>query len=147
MANTRKAHLPKRFHSAVLKWRQTYLPDYDFLLDNWDKYFPRDQQFELCAYRELGMCTEIECGEMVGQPKFQRSSEMVEKQSGHLLGAIRAQASTEFGSIQQHQLPEAAGNTATAKRDPKGERLGLEPDVTQRNRPRESPRERHRDSQ
>lgn len=104
MGNTRKAHLPKKFHSAVVKWRQTYLPDYDFLLDNWEKYFPRDQRFELCAYRELGMCTEIECGEMKGQPKFQRSSEMVEKQSGHLLGAIRAQASTEFGSIQQHQL-------------------------------------------
>ena len=104
MARTRKTHLPQKFHRAVLKWRETYLPDYDFLLDNWDKYFPRDQRFELCAYRELGMCGEIECGEMKGQPKFQQAGEMVEKQSGHLLGAIRAQASTEFGSIQQHQL-------------------------------------------
>jgi len=99
-----KTYLPKKFHDAVVKWRETYLPDYDFLLEHWDKYFPKDQQFELCAFRELGMCNEIECGEMKGRPKFTRSADMEVKQSGHLLGALKAQASTEFGSIQQHQL-------------------------------------------
>ncbi len=102
--STTKTHLPKRYHDAVVKWRETFLPDYDFLLDNWDKYFPKDRKFELCAYREMGMCGEIECGEAKGKPKFNRACEMAAEQSGHLLGAIRAQASTEFGSIQQHQL-------------------------------------------
>lgn len=99
-----KTHLPSKFHDAVVKWRETYLPDYDFLLEHWDKYFPKDQQFELCVFRELGMCTEIECGEKKGQPKFSRAADMEVKQGGHLLSAIKAQASTEFGSIQQHQL-------------------------------------------
>lgn len=96
--------IPRSFHSAVLKWSETYLPDLDLLLDRWDKYFPRDQKYRLCAYRELGMCDEIECGVMKGQKKFQRAKEMDPAQAAHLLGAIRAQASTEFGSIQQHQL-------------------------------------------
>ncbi len=100
----RKAHLAPRYHSAVLKWKETFLPDYDFLLENWDKYFPKDDRFQLCAFRELGMCDRIECGEMVGQPKFTRARQLKESQAAHLLGAIRAQASTEFGSIQQHQL-------------------------------------------
>jgi 1,2-phenylacetyl-CoA epoxidase catalytic subunit len=100
----RTTSLPKSFHDAVVRWREAFLPDYDFLLDNWDKHFPNDPKFELCAYRQLGMCTEIECGELKGKPKYQRAAEMVPEQAHHLLGAIRAQASTEFGSIQQHRL-------------------------------------------
>ncbi len=99
-----KSHLPPKFHRAVEKWRQTFLPDYDFLLENWDKHFPKDDRFELCAFRELGICGEIECGELKGQPKFTRAAGLEDKQAAHVLGAVRAQASTEFGSIQQHQL-------------------------------------------
>jgi 1,2-phenylacetyl-CoA epoxidase catalytic subunit len=97
-------NLPKRFHDAVVKWRETYLPDYDFLIENWDKHFPNDPEFQLCAYRQLGMCSEIECGELKGRPKAARACEMLPEQAHHLVGAIRAQASTEFGSIQQHRL-------------------------------------------
>ena len=96
--------MPKQFHDAVLKWKDAYLPDYEFLLENWEKHFPREPRFELCAYRELGMCTEIECGDMKGQPKYTRAGAMQGEQAHHLYGAIRAQASTEFGSIQQHRL-------------------------------------------
>jgi 1,2-phenylacetyl-CoA epoxidase catalytic subunit len=96
--------MPKQFHDAVLKWKDAYLPDYEFLLENWDKHFPREPRFELCAYREMGMCTEIECGDMKGKPKYTKAAAMQEEQAHHLYGAIRAQASTEFGSIQQHRL-------------------------------------------
>ncbi|HYO14439.1 MAG TPA: Phenylacetic acid catabolic protein [Thermoanaerobaculia bacterium] len=102
--NTRTTTLPKRFHEAVLKWKDTYLSDYDYLLENWQKHFPNEPQFQLCAYREMGMCTEIECGTMKGKPKFTRAADMLPEQAHHLHGAIRAQASTEFGSIQQHRL-------------------------------------------
>jgi 1,2-phenylacetyl-CoA epoxidase catalytic subunit len=99
----RSATLPKPYHDAVVRWRETYLTDYDFLIENWDHYFPTDSPFELCAYRELGVCREIECGEKAGKPKYTRAGEMAEEQAGHVLGIIRAQASTEFGSIQQHR--------------------------------------------
>src|SRR5262245_4769606 len=102
--SVRTASLPKHFHDAVVKWRDTYLPEYGFLVDNWEKHFPHEPKFQLCAFRELGMCTEIECGEFKGKPKYQQACEMVPEQAHHLLGAIRAQASTEFGSIQQHRL-------------------------------------------
>ncbi|MDX1502815.1 MAG: Phenylacetic acid catabolic protein [Thermoanaerobaculia bacterium] len=102
--STTKTQIPKPFHQAVLKWRETYLPDYDYLLDHWDRFFPKDPRFELCAYREMGLCDEIECGALKGRKKFTRAADMEEAQCGHLLGAVRAQASTEFGSIQQHQL-------------------------------------------
>jgi len=99
-----KTHIPKKFHDAVIKWRETFLPDYGFLMDNWDKHFPKEQRFEACAFRELGICDEIECGDLKGKPKFTRARDLEPSQAAHLLGAIRAQASTEFGSIQQHRL-------------------------------------------
>jgi len=101
---TTKTHLPKQFHSAVIKWRETFLPDYPFLMDSWEKHFPKEPRFEACAFREVGMCDEVECGDLIGQPKAKKASELDPKQAAHLLGAIRAQASTEFGSIQQHRL-------------------------------------------
>ncbi len=100
----RSEKIPKKYHDAVVRWRETYLPDYDLLIENWDRFFPKDPEFKLCAFRQLGMCSEVECGDKKGQPKATKPSELDEDQGAHLLGAIRAQASTEFGSIQQHQL-------------------------------------------
>ena len=102
--STRKTHIPQHLHNAVVKWRETFLPDYEYLIDNWDRFFPNDRPYELCAYRELGMCDEIECGAKKGQPKATRARDLDGGAGHHLLGAIKAQASTEFGSIQQHQL-------------------------------------------
>lgn len=96
--------LPKNFHQAVEDWRDTFLPDYGFLLESWEKHFPKEPMFKLCAYREMGVCGNVECGEKKGQPKATKPSELDEDQARYLLGAIRAQASTEFGSIQQHRL-------------------------------------------
>ncbi len=101
---TREAVLPGNFHAAVEKWRDTFIPDFDFLMENWDRHFPREPRFKLCAFRELGICNEIECGDDTGKNKFTRPEELGERRAHHLLGAIRAQASTEFGSIQQHRL-------------------------------------------
>lgn len=101
---TTTTEIPKKFHDAVLKWRETYLPDFDYLMENWDRFFPRDDKYRLCAYRECGMPCSIECGDDVGKPKFTRACEMKPEAAHHLVAAIRAQASTEFGSIQQHQL-------------------------------------------
>ena len=104
MANMTTTELPKRYHDAVVRWRQTYLPDYDYLIANWDRFFPRDPEFRLCAYREQGMPCSIEVGQDQGKPKAERACEMRPEAAQHLIAAIRAQASTEFGSIQQHQL-------------------------------------------
>lgn len=101
--STRSALLPKKYHNAVLRWKDTFLPDWDYLMEHWDEHFPKET-YELCAYRELGMCSEIEVGKDQGKPKYQRASEMAPEQVSHVYGAIRAQASTEFGSIQQHRL-------------------------------------------
>ena len=51
--------LEKKYHDAVEHWRRHYLKDYDSLLENWEKYFPQDEPFCLCAKMEIGMPEDI----------------------------------------------------------------------------------------
>jgi 1,2-phenylacetyl-CoA epoxidase catalytic subunit len=104
--------LEKKYHDAVEHWRRHWVPDYDQLLEQWDRYFPKDEPFCLCAKMELGTPDTITVGEQTGEKKRLAPNQLTEEQAHHLLAIIRAQASTEFGSIQQH-----AGTLARAQDD------------------------------
>jgi 1,2-phenylacetyl-CoA epoxidase catalytic subunit len=95
--------LPKKYHDAVLHWQRHNFPDYDLLPENWQKYFPNDPEFCLCTKLELGMDETIQVGEHAGEKRRETPRELGEEPAKHLLAIIRAQASTEFGSIQQHE--------------------------------------------
>lgn len=97
------AELPKRYHSAVEHWRRHNFKDYPKLLEDWEKYFPTDEKFCLCSKMEVGTPDVIEIGEQKGEKKRIKPDELTEDQAKHLLAIIKAQASTEFGSIQQHE--------------------------------------------
>ena len=94
--------LPKKYHDAVEHWRRHHFKDYETLLDSWEKYFPKDEKFCLCAKMELGTPDVIHIGAQKGEAKRHNPDELTEEQAHHLLAIIKAQASTEFGSIQQH---------------------------------------------
>ncbi|MEK7836770.1 MAG: hypothetical protein AAB328_02185, partial [candidate division NC10 bacterium] len=94
--------LEKRYHGAVEHWARHNFKDYQTLLDQWEKYFPTDERFCLCAKMELGTPDVVQIGEHKGEKKRLEPEQLSEEEAGHLLAIIRAQASTEFGSIQQH---------------------------------------------
>jgi len=94
--------LEKKYHSAVEHWSNHHFKDYPVLLDQWDKYFPTDEKFCLCAKMEVGTSDLIQVGDQKGEKKRENPDELTEEQAHHLLAIIKAQASTEFGSIQQH---------------------------------------------
>jgi 1,2-phenylacetyl-CoA epoxidase catalytic subunit len=96
--------LEKKYHSAVEHWRRHWMPDYDTLLGSWEKYFPKDETFCLCAKMELGTPDTVSIGEHRGEKKRLQPDQLTEDEAKHLLAIIRAQASTEFGSIQQHSV-------------------------------------------
>ncbi|MHC4956671.1 MAG: Phenylacetic acid catabolic protein [Planctomycetota bacterium] len=98
-----KTYIPKKFHEAVVKWQEMFIPDYPFLIENWKGYFPHQPTFELCAFHDCSVCPNIEVGQDEGKPKFTSATEMNKEQADHLLKAVKAQASTELGSIQQHR--------------------------------------------
>jgi 1,2-phenylacetyl-CoA epoxidase catalytic subunit len=100
--NVENITLEKKYHDAVEHWRRHNLKDYDLLLKNWEKFFPKDEPFCLCAKMECGTPDTVAVGAHAGEKKRTRPDELSEEEATHLLAIIRAQASTEFGSIQQH---------------------------------------------
>ena len=104
--------LEKKYHDAVEHWRRHWMPDYPLLLAHWDKHFPKDEPFCLCAKMECGTPETVSVGEHAGEKKRLQPDQLTEEEAKHLLAIIRAQASTEFGSIQQH-----SGTLARAQDD------------------------------
>ena len=51
MPEFKTATLPKKYHGAVCKWRDTYIQDYDLLMDNWERFWPKQPKFDLCSER------------------------------------------------------------------------------------------------
>ena len=94
--------LEKKYHGAVEHWQKHNFKDYPVLLENWEKYFPTDEPFCLCAKLEVGTSDLVQIGEHKGEKKRDNPDQLTEEEAGHLLAIVRAQASTEFGSIQQH---------------------------------------------
>ncbi len=94
--------LEKKYHDAVEHWRGHHFKDYETLMSNWEKFFPKDEKFCLCAKMEIGTPDTIHIGEQKGEKKRLEPDQLTEDQARHLLAIIKAQASTEFGSIQQH---------------------------------------------
>ena len=61
--------LEKRYHGAVEHWARHNFKDYQTLLENWDRYFPTDEPFCLCAKLELGTPELVQVGEHQGEKK------------------------------------------------------------------------------
>src|SRR3982074_2100170 len=95
--------LPRQYHEAAPHWQRHNFPDYPRLEEQWDTYFPKDEAFCLCARIQQNMPDQIEVGDRIGQPKAIVPKGLAPRAAEALLAIPRAQASTEFGSIQQHQ--------------------------------------------
>jgi 1,2-phenylacetyl-CoA epoxidase catalytic subunit len=95
--------LPRAYHDAIEHWQRHNFPDYPKLAETWDRFFPKDEPFCLCAKLAPETSDQIEVGDHKGDPKAVEPKALPPEAAQHLLGQIRAQASTEFGSIQQHQ--------------------------------------------
>ncbi len=98
-----KKDMPREYHEAVVHWQKHNFPDYPKLEQLWDRYFPRDEKFCLCAKLADDVSPEIQLGDRKGQAKALTPAQLPQDAAHLLLGQIRAQASTEFGSIQQHE--------------------------------------------
>ncbi len=108
--------IPEKFHSAVLDWQRKNFPEMHFLTDNWDKYFKGQTPFQLTA--RIGSAASIaELGQFAGQAKFERAGDMTGNMFYSAKDIIRAQCSTEFGSIQQHRLTLEGAFSDQAKYD------------------------------
>ncbi len=93
-----------KYHEAVVAWQKKNFPEFDYLQKNWSRYYASQTPFQLFAKIGKLNSEDIGFGRMAGQPRFQNAGDMVGNMFYTARDIIRAQASTELGSIQQHRL-------------------------------------------
>ena len=102
-AYTTETITPK-YHQALVDWQRKNFPELDFLLKNWPKYYPTQTPYQLFAKIGKLNSETINYGRMAGQPRVEHAGEMIGNMFYTARDIIRAQASTELGSIEQHRL-------------------------------------------
>ena len=94
--------LPRRYHDALVDWQRRNCPDLAILQKYWGKYFPENPPFHLSVKVALQKDDVIQVGAFKGQPKISRAGDMKGNMLYSAVRIIKAQCSTELGSIQQH---------------------------------------------
>jgi benzoyl-CoA 2,3-dioxygenase component B len=98
------ATINPKYHQALIGWQKKNFPEIEFLERNWQKYFASQTAFQLYAKIGKLKSDKIEYGKLAGQPRFERAGDMTGNMFYSARDIIKAQCSTELGSIQQHRL-------------------------------------------
>ncbi|HVT45589.1 MAG TPA: Phenylacetic acid catabolic protein [Thermoanaerobaculia bacterium] len=93
-----------KYHEALVDWQKKNFPELTFLEQNWSTYYATQTPYQLVAKIGKLQADTIQFGRMTGKPKVERAGDMVGNMFYSARDIIRAQASTELGSIQQHRL-------------------------------------------
>ncbi|HMG36110.1 MAG TPA: Phenylacetic acid catabolic protein [Blastocatellia bacterium] len=104
MANYRTETITQKYHDAIVDWQVHNFPELEILNKYWDDQFKGVPAFELVAKVGDVKSETVEIGQYAGRKKFQLAREMVGNAFFSARDIIRAQCSTELGSIQQHRL-------------------------------------------
>lgn len=98
----RTAVMEDKLHKAMLSWQKRHFKDYPFLLERWSDHYKTDP-FRLVAKLSPIKSDRIEVGDRKGEPRAGRTRDLDGETLERARGILRAQASTELGSIQQHR--------------------------------------------
>ncbi|HSB11313.1 MAG TPA: Phenylacetic acid catabolic protein [Blastocatellia bacterium] len=93
-----------KYHDAIVDWQAKNFPELDILMKHWDEYFKGVTPFQLLAKVGDVPSDVIELGQYAGKKRFEHAREMVGNAFFSARDIVRAQCSTELGSIQQHRL-------------------------------------------
>lgn len=104
MANYSTTTITKKYHDAIVDWQKKNFPELEILEKHWDDYFKGVPAFELFAKVGDLKSDVVEVGQYAGRKRFEKAREMVGNAFFSARDIVRAQCSTELGSIQQHRL-------------------------------------------
>lgn len=93
-----------KYHRAIVDWQKRYFPELASLEKNWGKYFGKQTPFQLVAKVGKLRSETIAVGRYRGSSYFERAADLAGNMFFTAQGIIKAQCSTELGSIQQHQM-------------------------------------------
>ena len=96
--------ITKKYHDAIEDWQRHNFPELDILTRHWQDYFRGVPEFQLVSKVGDLRSDVIEHGQYAGKKRFEQAKQMVGNAFFSARDIVRAQCSTELGSIQQHRL-------------------------------------------
>ena len=99
MARYTTETITPKFHDALVDWQKRNFPEFEFLEKNWTNHFAKQTPFELVAKIGKLKSDTIDFGRFSGKPRIQTAAEMTGNMFYSARDIIRAQCSTELGSI------------------------------------------------
>jgi 1,2-phenylacetyl-CoA epoxidase catalytic subunit len=104
MANYETTTITRKYHDAIVDWQRKNFPELAILEKHWDEHFKGVPPFQLVAKVGSTKSEIVEVGQYAGRKRFESAKEMVGNAFFSARDIVRAQCSTELGSIQQHTL-------------------------------------------
>ena len=96
--------ITQKYHDAIVDWQRRNFPELETLMKHWDDHFKGVPPFHLSAKVGELKSDVVEIGQYSGKKRFEHAKEMVGNAFFSARDIVRAQCSTELGSIQQHRL-------------------------------------------
>jgi benzoyl-CoA 2,3-dioxygenase component B len=96
--------ITRRHHDAIVDWQKHNFPELAILMKHWDDYFKGVAPFQLVSKVGELRSDVVEVGQYAGRKRFEHAREMVGNAFFSARDIVRAQCSTELGSIQQHRI-------------------------------------------
>jgi 1,2-phenylacetyl-CoA epoxidase catalytic subunit len=96
--------ITRKHHDAIVAWQEHNFPELDILMKHWDDYFKGVPPFQLVSKVGELKSDIVEVGQYSGKMRFEHAKEMVGNAFFSARDIVRAQCSTELGSIQQHRI-------------------------------------------
>lgn len=97
------AEIRPKYHKEILDWTEKNFKDLPLLMKHWEKYFGKQTPFQLVSKIGKLDAPEIQLGRYKGKVKFDHAGDMTGNMFYSARDIIKAQCSTELGSIQQHR--------------------------------------------
>ncbi|MGH7162963.1 MAG: hypothetical protein ACREID_05725 [Planctomycetota bacterium] len=104
MAAYDTCEISPKYHKAISEWQKRYFPELGALEKGWDKHFGKQTPFKLVSKVGKLKSSAISVGRYKDRPYFEQASDMAGNMFFSAQNIIKAQCSTELGSVQQHRM-------------------------------------------
>ena len=93
-----------KYHKLISDWQKKNFPELSYLEKNWTNYYPKQTPFKLQSRIGQLKSEAISVGRYKDRPYFEQANEMGGNMFFSAQGIVKAQCSTELGSVQQHRM-------------------------------------------
>ncbi|MHC4223809.1 MAG: Phenylacetic acid catabolic protein [Planctomycetota bacterium] len=104
MAAHDTTEISPKYHKLISDWQKKNFPELSYMEKHWKEYYPKQTPFRLISKIGKLKSEAISIGRFKDNPYFEQANEMSGNMFFSAQGIIKAQCSTELGSVQQHRV-------------------------------------------